>query len=187
MPAEHVLRGIHSVTLCLDGYEHTAKLLTETMKFRQVGEEGSVFRYAVGEGGSGAMVDLHCAPDVWSGIVAGGTIHHIAWRAPTDAMQRAWREAIAGVGLNVTPRLDRQYFQSIYFREPGGVLFEIATDGPGFTVDEAEAALGTQVKLPPWMEANRADIERVLPPLRLPHPARGRPAATAAGGTEAGV
>jgi glyoxalase family protein len=187
VPAEHALRGIHTVTLCLDGYEHTAKLLTETMKFRNVGEEGSFFRYAAGEGGSGAMVDLRCAPDVWSGVVAGGTIHHIAWRTPTDDMQRAWREAIAGVGLNVTPRLDRQYFQSIYFREPGGVLFEIATDGPGFTVDEAEEALGTHVKLPSWMEANRADIERVLPPLRLPHKGNERPAVTAGGGTDAGV
>jgi hypothetical protein len=124
-------------------------------------------------------VDLRCAPDVWSGVVASGTIHHVAWRTPTDEEQQAWREAIAGVGLNVTPQLDRQYFQSIYFREPGGVLFEIATDGPGFTVDEAEEALGTQLRLPAWMEPDRAALERVLPPLRLPHQAGERPAATA--------
>jgi catechol 2,3-dioxygenase-like lactoylglutathione lyase family enzyme len=171
VPAEHALRGIHAVTLCLDGYEHTAKLLAETMKFRKVGEEGSVFRYAAGAGGSGSLVDLRCAPDTWSGVVAGGTIHHVAWRTPTDEEQRAWREAIAGVGLNVTPQLDRQYFQAIYFREPGGVLFEIATDGPGFTVDEAKAELGTQLRLPAWMEPDRAALERVLPSLRLPHQA----------------
>ena len=186
VPAEYAVRGIHTVTLCLDGYEHTAKLLTETMQFRKVGEEGSVFRYAVGAGGSGAIVNLRCAPDVWPGIVAGGTVHHVAWRTPTDDEQRAWREEIAGVGLNVTPQLDRRYFQSIYYREPGGVLFEIATDGPGFSVDEAEEALGTRLMLPPWMEPNRGELERVLPPLRLPHRAGERPAVSAGGGQEAG-
>lgn len=187
VPAEHALRGIHTVTLCLDGYEHTAKLLTETMTFRKLGEEGNIFRYAAGEGGSGAMVDLRCAPDAWPGIVAGGTVHHVAWRTHTNDEQRAWREEIAGVGLNVTPQLDRRYFHSIYYREPGGVLFEIATDGPGFTVDEAEKALGTRLMLPPWMEPNRGELERVLPPLRLPRQAGGGAAATAAGGTETGA
>lgn len=186
VPAEHALRGIHAVTLCLDGYEHTAKLLTDTMKFRKTGEEGSFFRYEAGEGGSGTTVDLRCAPDFWSGVVAGGTIHHIAWRTHTDEEQQAWHDEIAGLGLNVTPQLDRQYFQSIYFREPGGVLFEIATDAPGFTVDETEDELGTRLKLPSWIEPNRAYIESVLPPLRLPHRAGERAGATAGGGMEAG-
>jgi glyoxalase family protein len=172
VPAEHVLRGIHTVSLCLDGYEHTAKLLTETMKFHKVGEQGSIFRYAAGEGGSGAMVDLHCAPDLWSGVVAAGTIHHVAFRTPNDEQQKSWHDEIASVGLNVTPQLDRQYFRSIYFREPGGVLFEIATDTPGFTVDETEEELGTRLKLPSWFESSREDIERALPALRLPHEAK---------------
>jgi catechol 2,3-dioxygenase-like lactoylglutathione lyase family enzyme len=186
VPAEHALRGIHTVTLCLDGYEHTAKLLTETMKFRRVGEASSIFRYAAGEGGSGAMVDLRCAPDFWSGVVASGTIHHIAWRTPNDEQQQAWHDEVAGVGLNVTPQLDRQYFRSIYFREPGGVLFEIATDAPGFTADETEEELGTRLKLPPWIEPDRAYIESVLSPLRLPRQSGERAAATARGGKEAG-
>ena len=168
VPSEHALRGIHTITLCSDGYEHTAKLLTETMRFRKVGEEVSTFRYAAGEGGSGAILDLRCAPDLWSGVVAGGTIHHVAFRTANDEQQRAWHDEIAGLGLNVTPQMDRQYFHSIYYREPGGVLFEIATDPPGFTVDETQDQLGTKLRLPPWLEPQRSVIEKVLPRLRLP-------------------
>ena len=186
VPAEHVLRGIHTVRLCLDGYEHTAKLLTETMKFHKAGEEGSIFRYAAGEGGSGAMVDLHCAPDLWSGVVAAGTIHHVAFRTANDEQQQSWHDEIASVGLNVTPQLDRQYFRSIYFREPGGVLFEIATDRPGFTVDETEEELGTRLKLPSWFEPSREDIERALPALRLPREVKTRAVAIDGTGMEAG-
>ena len=139
------------------------------MKFHKAGEEGSIFRYSAGAGASGAMVDLRCAPDFWSGVVAAGTIHHVAFRTANDEQQQSWREEIASAGLNVTPQLDRQYFRSIYFREPGGVLFEIATDTPGFTVDETEEELGTGLKLPSWFEPSRGDIERALPALRLPH------------------
>lgn len=168
VPAEHAIRGIHAVTLCVDGYEHSAQLLTETMNFRAAGEDGSMFRFAVGEGGSGALVTLHCTPDFWPGVVAGGTVHHVAWRAADDQAQQAWRGRIAASGLNVTPVLDRQYFRSVYFREPGGILFEIATDPPGFTVDEPVDQLGTRLRLPSWLEPNRATIEAQLPPLRLP-------------------
>ena len=97
-----------------------------------------------------------------------GTIHHVAFRAETKAVQREWRERVAAFGLDVTPVIDRQYFDAIYFREPGGVLFEIATDPPGFAADEAQAELGTHLKLPPQYEGRRADIERVLPPIRVP-------------------
>ncbi len=172
VPPEHAIRGIHSVTLCVDGYEHTAKLLTETMGFRQTGEEGSVFRYATDEGGAGAQVDIRCAPDFWPGVVAGGSVHHVAWRARDDAAQKTWRASVAATGLNVTPVLDRQYFRSIYFREPGGVLFEIATDPPGFTIDEPLERLGTELKLPSWLEQNRREIESVLPRLAQPQNAR---------------
>ena len=94
-------------------------------------------------------------------------------RSDDEAEQLAWREAVGALGLNVTPVLDRQYFRSIYFREPGGVLFEIATDPPGFAVDETPEALGTALKLPPWLEPQRAEIERRLPPVRLRGPAAG--------------
>jgi catechol-2,3-dioxygenase len=133
-----------------------------------------VFRYGVGAGGPGALVDVRCAPDVWRGVVAVGTVHHVAWRTPSDADQRAWRQTIAGRGRDVTPVLDRQYFHSIYFHEPGGVLFEFATDPPGFTIDEPADELGTHLKLPPWLESRRARLEQVLPPLRLPGVAQER-------------
>jgi catechol-2,3-dioxygenase len=95
-------------------------------------------------------------------------VHHIAWRTPDDEEQLLWRQTIAGLGMHVTPVMDRQYFHSIYFRELGGVLFEIATDPPGFTWDEAPEELGTHLKLPPWLEPQRAQLGRVLPALRLP-------------------
>jgi glyoxalase family protein len=175
VPAEHALRGVHTVTLSEDGYERTAKLLTETLGFRLLGEENSVFRYAVGEEGPGAYVDVRCAPELRRGHVAGGTVHHVAWRTPTDEREQAWRGALAGLDLNVTPVLDRKYFHSIYFREPGGILFEIATDLPGFAVDEPVGQLGTHLELPPWLEPQRKEIEQALPALRLPTAGTGKP------------
>jgi hypothetical protein len=102
------------------------------------------------------------------GKIAVGTVHHVAWRVAKEEEQKALREEIARLGFNVTPIIDRRYFRSIYFREPGGVLFEIATDPPGFTVDESAEKLGTKLRLPPWLEPSRAKIEQVLPPLQLP-------------------
>ena len=97
-----------------------------------------------------------------------GTVHHIAFRVPDEGTHLAVREEVAGLGYNVTPVLDRNYFRSIYFREPGGVLFEIATDPPGFAADEDTEHLGESLKLPPWLEPRRGEIEGVLPPLRAP-------------------
>lgn len=168
VPAEHAIRGFHTVTLCVDKLEDTANLLTATMGFRKVREEGNLLRYAVGDGGAGALVDVQHAPEFWQGVVAGGTVHHVAWRTESDEAQLAWRRKITEAGLNVTPVQDREYFHSIYFREPGGILFEIATDPPGFTVDEAADELGTALKLPPWLEQSRAEIERTLAPVHLP-------------------
>jgi catechol-2,3-dioxygenase len=168
VPAEYAIRGLHTVTLSEDGYERTAKLLTETLGFRLLSEDNNVFRYEVGEGGLGAYVDVRCVPGLRRGHVAGGTVHHVAWRTPTDERQQAWRGVLAGLDLNVTPVLDRKYFHSIYFREPGGILFEIATDPPGFTVDESFEQLGTRLELPPWLEPHRKELEQVLPALRLP-------------------
>ncbi len=168
VPAEHAIRGFHSATLAEEGYERTAMLLMESFGLRLVGETGNRFRYEVGGDSPGGVIDLVCAPDTAVGRMGAGTVHHIAWRVSDEAQQLEWRSEIANLGLNVTPVLDRQYFRSIYFREPGGVLFEIATDPPGFTADEALASLGGELKLPPWLESTRRTIEKHLPPVRLP-------------------
>ncbi|MCH7760161.1 ring-cleaving dioxygenase [candidate division TA06 bacterium] len=168
VPPEYAIRGFYSVTLSEQGNERTAPLLTETLGFRLDQEVENRFRYKVGAGGAGALVDVLCLPDVPRGLVAVGTVHHVAWRTPNDEEQKTWCQEISKLGYNVTPVLDRHYFHSIYFREPGGVLFEIATDPPGFTVDEPQEELGTRLRLPPWLESRRAQIEQALPPLRLP-------------------
>jgi glyoxalase family protein len=168
VPPEWAIRGFYGVTLAEEGYERTAGLLTETMGFRLIGQDGNRFRYAAGDGSAGAIADVLCQPDGRPGTMGAGTVHHVAWSVPTDADQAAWRQTISQLGYNVTPVLDRQYFHSIYFREPGGVLFEIATDPPGFATDETPSTLGTHLKLPPWLESRRAYIEQTVPPLRLP-------------------
>jgi glyoxalase family protein len=168
IPAASAIRGFHAVSLSEEGYEDTARLLTEVMGFRAGGSEGNRFRYRAGTGEFASMVDLLCVPDAQNGGMGAGVVHHVAFRAPDDEQQKAWRSEIARLGYNVTPVMDRQYFHSIYFREPGGVLFEIATDPPGFTFDESPDQLGTKLRLPPWLEPQRAVIEQLLPPLRLP-------------------
>jgi len=168
VPGEHAIRGFHSVTLSEQRYERTASLLTETLGFRLAHESGERLRYEVNHGGTGAMVDVLRQPREMPGRVAVGSVHHVAWRTPDDEQQLAWRQEIGRTGLDVTQVMDRQYFHSIYFREPGGVLFEIATDPPGFAVDETVEQLGPQLKLPPWLEPMRADIERGLPSVRMP-------------------
>jgi glyoxalase family protein len=167
VPAEHAIRGIHSVTVREHGYERTARHLTEMLGFRPVAEAQNVFRYEVGAGGPGALITVRSASEFQRGVIAAGSIHHVAWRAATDEGQREWRERLSAQEVEVTPILDRQYFHSIYFREPGGVLFEIATDPPGFTADESVEHLGSQLKLPPWLESARTQIEQALPP--FPH------------------
>ena len=170
VPAEHAIRGLHSVTLTEAGYERTAELFTGTLGFRLAAEHGNRFRFVTGTGGAGSMVDVQCRPEAPYGLVAAGTVHHIAWRTPADAEQVAWRSTLLGQGLDVTPVIDRQYFHSIYFHEPGGVLLEIATDPPGFTTDEPLMRLGRALKLPPWLEPSREQIEHALPALKVPGP-----------------
>jgi glyoxalase family protein len=148
-------------------------VLAGTLGFRRVGEEGDRVRFEVGPGGAGTRVDVLAAPSAARGHVSAGTVHHVAFRAADDADQLAWREAVAESGLYVTPVLDREYFHSIYFREPGGVLFEIATDPPGFTRDETVESLGTGLKLPPWLEPSRERIEAELPPIEAHQTAGG--------------
>jgi len=168
VPTEHAIRGFHHVTLSENGYERTALLLTEALRFKQIAKKQNRFRYAVSKGTPGALVDLVCAPEGLPGRVAVGTVHHVAWRTPTNEEQVHWRRTLTKLGYDVTPIIDRRYFNSIYFREPGGVLFEIATDPPGFATDETAEHLGTSLKLPPWLEKARPELERLLPRIELP-------------------
>jgi glyoxalase family protein len=169
VPAEHALRGFHSVSAALEGYERTARLLTESFGYRLINESGNRFRFASADSSaSGRIVDLLCQPDTAMGRVAAGSVHHIAFRAKDEAEQLQWREHLVNLGCDVTPVIDRTYFHSIYFREPGGVLFEIATEPPGFTLDEKLEELGTHLRLPPWMEPARSQIEQILPPIQVP-------------------
>jgi glyoxalase family protein len=182
VPEASAVRGLDSVTLTEWNPEVTADLLTGTMGFRLLAQEGDRFRFAAGEEGAGARLDVFASPTAPRGQVSAGTVHHVAFRAANDAAQLAWQGALAARGLGVTPVQDRQYFHSIYFRESGGVLFEIATDGPGFAVDEPVASLGTELKLPPWLEPARERIAATLPPLALPSFSPISPAAQTVGG-----
>jgi len=169
LPAEYSLRGFHSVSAALEGYERTAQLLTQSFGYHLVKESENRFRFAAAsESGPGRIVDLLCMPDSRPGQVAAGSVHHIAFRAKDDHEQLQWREHLVELGYNVTPVIDRIYFQSIYFREPGGVLFEIATEPPGFTLDEIIEELGSNLRLPLWLESARSQIQKVLPPIELP-------------------
>ena len=171
VPADYAIRGFHHVTLMEEGYERTAELLTETMGFRLIESKENRFRYSTQSSShskAGTIVDVVCAPAGRPGLVAVGTVHHVAWRTPTDDEQVEWRKTLSSRRLNVTPVIDRKYFHSIYFREPGGVLFEIATDPPGFAVDEPAETLGSHLVLPAWLEPHRAELQEVLPKLRLP-------------------
>jgi catechol 2,3-dioxygenase-like lactoylglutathione lyase family enzyme len=168
VPADHRLRSFHSVTLCVAGLDQTARLLTETFGYEAAGEEPDRIRFRSPAGAHAVVVDLsRAAGPPPHGRMGAGTVHHVAFRAHDEQQQLEWREAIAALGFNVTPVRDRQYFHSIYFREPGGVLFEIATDPPGFQADETFEELGAHLKLPPWLEPQRQHIERRLPPVSL--------------------
>lgn len=174
VPADFAIRGFYRVALSENGYERTASLLTDTLGFKRVQEYGSRFRYAANKGLPGEIVDLVCAPEGRPGRIAVGTVHHVAWRTPTDEQQVKWRVVLRDSQYDVTPVIDRTYFHSIYFREPGGVLFEIATDPPGFAVDEPAERIGTSLVLPRWLEKDRSELESILPTIHLPQPPRGQ-------------
>ena len=165
---EHSVRGFHHVALAVETTERTARLMTDTLGFWQADKAEGRIRLAAGEGDPGDLVDVVNAAGFPHGSMGVGTVHHVAFRVPDEQTQLALRDEIAALGYNVTPVLDRNYFRSIYFREPGGVLFEIATEPPGFAVDEAEEELGTHLMLPPWLETRRDRLEEVLPPLHVP-------------------
>ena len=172
VPAEHAVRGLHAVTLSERQLEPTQRMLAELLGMSLDGEDGDRARFRMAGDGTAALVDVAAETRV-RGLQAGGTVHHVAFRAPDGPTQLWWREQLVEAGVAVTEVLDRQYFTSIYFREPGGVLFEIATDQPGFTVDEPLLTLGRELKLPPWLEPDREQIARRLPTLQLPDDARG--------------
>jgi glyoxalase family protein len=164
---KYAIRGFHNTTLWEKKHEPTAELLSDTLGFRLKAQAGQRFRFTTSSDGPGSIVDVIHQPHEGLGWNGAGTVHHVAWRAENDKDQSAWRMLVSDRGLRVTPVMDRQYFRSIYFREPGGVLFEIATDPPGFTVDESIQELGQQLKLPPQLESRRAEIRQTLPKLSL--------------------
>jgi glyoxalase family protein len=164
VPAEHAIRGFHSVSLLLREAAPTGGILTDVFGFYEVGREGSTVRFKAAGTDIGGIVDVRVAGDFLRGRQGGGSVHHIAFRAANDEAQFAMMKRLAeNHGIRTTEQKDRNYFRSLYFREPGGVLFEIATDIPGFSIDEPVASLGQALKLPAQYEARRKDIEAVLP------------------------
>ena len=167
VPGEHAIRGFHSVTLLLDQAAPTGVILTDVLGFSDRERDGPRVRYRA-DGGAGAIVDIHEAKGPRSGRMGRGSVHHVAFRAANDTEQAAMaHKLMQHHGLNPTDQKDRQYFRSIYFREPGGVLFEIATDEPGFTFDEPLASLGEELKLPGFLEPRRQELQAKLPSLEL--------------------
>ena len=166
IPAGHGVRGLHAIALSERQLDPSAGMLTDLLGMSVATEDGDRTRFGMAAGASGTLVDV-LAGVRDRGRQAGGTVHHVAFRAPDLATMAAWREKLLSRGVGVTEILDRQYFTSIYFREPGGVLFEIATDEPGFAIDEPLLELGRALKLPPWLEPSREQIAAALPPLQL--------------------
>jgi len=172
VPVEMGIRGLHAVTLMVEDLKSTELVLTEVLGFDPVREykaEGDPKRpvvvFSTGGGGPGTEVHVEAGPHLQPGRLGRGGVHHVAFRTPNDEEHQAWRERVENVGLRVTPVIDRFYFKSIYFREPGGILYEIATDGPGFATDEDLSHLGERLALPPFLEPQRAFIEAQLHPL----------------------
>jgi glyoxalase family protein len=169
---ENGIRGFYSVSLSEEGYERTSEILNE-LGYKMIKNEGNRFRFQLEDSQSttttGAKIlDVLCLPYTSSGMIGIGTVHHIAFRTPSDENQKSIRKNIIKIGLNPTPVIDRTYFHSVYFREPGGILFEIATDPPGFTLDQKVEDLGEKLMLPKWLEPIREKLEKVLPKIELP-------------------
>ncbi len=166
--AAHQLRGMHAVRLWERHLAPTATLLTERMGFTLIGTENGWNRYGADGGGSGNIIEVKELPGEQRGRWGTGCVHHVAWRVKDSDEEMALRGVIERAGLQPTPQIDRFWFKSVYFKEPGGVLFELATDGPGFDRDEDMEHLGEQLILPPWLEPHRQEIEAALPRLETP-------------------
>jgi glyoxalase family protein len=168
IPASQAVRGLHSVSMTIGAASETVGLMTDVLGFETVNEMEGHIRMAVAGDEPGKTIDLIVDPDAPRAVNGLGTVHHVAMAISTPDEQIRLRDELIGRGFDVTAVMDRQYFQSIYFREPGGVLFEVATMQPGFAVDEALPCLGLDLKLPPWEEANRGAIEAGLPRVSIP-------------------
>ena len=168
VPEEYQVRGMHGIRIWERRLDPTEALLTGVMGFEKVGEDGDWHRYGMNGGASGTLVEVQVRPDERKGRWGPGAVHHAAWRMHDDEEEMALRDVIQRVGLQPSEQIDRFWFRSVYFREPGGVLFELATDGPGFDRDEDADRLGEKLILPPWMESKRESIEAALPDLDLP-------------------
>lgn len=171
VPRSHAIKGIFGVLVVVRSREPSLRVLCDVLQFREIGREnvstGTRIHLACEQGSPGTFVVLDERPDLPRANLGVGGVHHIAFRVPDDATHRMWRERIAAARIPVTPPIDRYYFRSLYFREPGGVLYEIATDGPGFTIDEDPEYLGEALSLLPFLESRREEIERRLSPLDL--------------------
>lgn len=165
--ADVAIKGFHTVTLLLHNHKPTAAILTEIFGYKLVATEGNVFRYQTDAVANAAMVDILEMPLAPRGINAGGTNHHVAFRVKDEETLMAFRAKVVAKGLHITEKINRDYFFSLYFREPGGVLFEIATDNPGFATDETVETLGTTLQLPEQYKSMRNQIEKGLPKLEM--------------------
>ncbi len=165
VPAAMAIRGFHTAELTVRAVGATEALLLGEMGYRQVAHQGNRSRFEVGAGGPGTYIDVVADAETRPGLGGVGTIHHVAWNVADDAGEALMHRRLTGAGLNVSPVMDRNYFRSIYYREPGGILFEIATTVPGFAVDEPSERLGRDLKLPAQYEHARPEISRLLPPL----------------------
>jgi glyoxalase family protein len=165
VPAERQVRGLYGAQIWEREATPTTAFLTSVMGFERLGAERGWTRY--GFAGAVGVLDIRETPDMRRGAWGVGTVHHLAWRVSDEAHQLAVRQHVETAGAHPTPVIDRFWFKSVYFKEPGGVLFEIATDGPGFAIDEHSAHLGESLVLPPFLEPQRSQIEHVLPTLTL--------------------
>jgi len=159
------IKGFHSIVLTVQKIEHTAKILTDIFEYKLLSQSGNSYRFITDANPTANVVDIIEVPDGKPGHTAGGTNHHVAFRAKDDTVMMEFREKVLKAGLHITEKIDRNYFYSLYFREPGGVLFEIASDNPGFAIDESVGELGTHLMLPPQYEGYRKKIEETLPVL----------------------
>lgn len=167
IPPEHAIAGIHGVTLEEDQLAPTDRIITQVLGFRKVRTDGNIVTYHIPGGPVTQVMTLKVNPNGTKSRTGHGSVHHIAFRTKNEESLAAWRQELHGLGYQVSPIMNRDYFRSIYFREPGGVLFEIATDPPGFTVDEPEDRLGSGLRLPRQYEPYRDRILRALPPVKL--------------------
>ncbi len=168
IPVEHAIRNLFGVTMNLASIEASVAVLNDVLGFHFVSQNSNTLRFLIGEGSDEAAIDIIVNPNIPFARQSAGSVHHIAWRVKDYVAHEEWQHAVADAGLTPTEIIDRFYFHSIYFREPGGILYEIATDTPGFTVDESLEHLGEHLMLPPWYEPYRAKIERALPPIIIP-------------------